>query len=246
MVRVAARRNRRSPSTRTLPSHTGMRSRSTGIAWERWLELWQQIPLSHIPGYPYWEPQVFRALSENFGVLLRVYSYYAKLSWLRSFASSDTHALTVGGAEWAQFVTDCRMTSAKFDEVQVNKQQIAGTGTAGAYLPEFLSSLLALAFWRGNSFAEGSAEAINIARRERRLRPLPYCIGLVLREHVVPLAHRDSSQRFRARCAPHPPPPSFPVLTPPRPPLPSRPPPSHRSPRYLWRRTSSRLARGRR
>ena len=171
-----------------------------GIAWERWLELWQQIPLAHIPGYPYWEPQVFRALSENFGVLLRVYSYYAKLSWLRSFSSSETHALTVGGAEWAQFVTDCRMTSAKFDEVQVNKQQVSGTGTAGAYLPEFLSSLLALAFWRGNSFAEGNADAIHLARRERRLRPLPYCIGLVLREHVVPLAHRDSSQRFRARC----------------------------------------------
>ena len=72
------------------------------------------------------------------------------------------------------------MTSSKFNETQVSKQQAVGTGTLGAYLPEFLSSLLALAFWRGNNFAEGNAAAIKMARRERRLRPLPYCIGLVL------------------------------------------------------------------
>ena len=177
-----------------------------GITWEHWLELWQEIPLDHLPGYPYWEPQVFRSLTEHFGVLMRVYSYYAKLGWLRSFSLADVdadgikneHTLTIGVSEWAQFVLDCRLTSSKYDEEHVSRK--LPQGTAGAYLPEFFSSLLSLAFWRGNSFVDDSnPENLKMARRDRRLRPLPYCLGQVLKEHVVPLAHRDSSQRFRAR-----------------------------------------------
>jgi len=169
-----------------------------GVTWECWLELWHQIPLAHIPGYPDWEPQAFRSLSENFGVLLRVYSYYAKLSWLRSWGSTEqAHALSIRGTEWAQFVSDCNMSSSKFGDTQLLNR--VGYGTPAAFLPQFLSSLLALAFWRCNNFAISNLHAARTATQENPLRPFAHCLSLALREHVIPLAGRDTSQRFRAR-----------------------------------------------
>ena len=40
-----------------------------------------------------------------------------------------------------------------------------------------------------------------VARREFRVRTLPECFVAALHNHVLPLAQRDSSQRFRARLA---------------------------------------------
>lgn len=191
------------PSTHVLSCLLGVNLAVScaGISWEQWLDLWQEIRLDHLPGYPYWEPQVFRLLTEHFGVLVRVYSFYAKLGWLRSFSSRDDnagdHILNIGAAEWAQFVLDCRLTSSKFDEEHASPHQ--PRGRTCAYLPEFLSSLLSLALWRSNKFFDHlSPEILKPAQRNRRLRPLPNCLSQVLKDHVVPLAHRDSSQRFRA------------------------------------------------
>ena len=49
--------------------------------------------------------------------------------------------------------------------------------------------------------ARAQTEAIDAARREFRLRALPDCFASALHNHVLPLAQRDSSQRFRARLA---------------------------------------------
>ena len=46
-----------------------------GVSWEQWLKLWPQVKLAGLPGFPFWERQVFSALSDNLGVLLRIFSY---------------------------------------------------------------------------------------------------------------------------------------------------------------------------
>ena len=49
-----------------------------GVSWEQWLSLWHALDFSSLPAFHLWERDVFRALSKTFGVLLRVYSCYAK------------------------------------------------------------------------------------------------------------------------------------------------------------------------
>ena len=60
-----------------------------GVSWEQWLKIWPQVRLASLPGYPYWERQVFRALSENLGVLLRVFSFYSKVTLMRLLSSAS-------------------------------------------------------------------------------------------------------------------------------------------------------------
>ena len=70
----------------------------------------------------------------------------------------------------------------------------------GAPFACFLSGLLGLAFWRANAGRGAETATATSVRGARRLRPLPECIGSALRDFVLPLARRDTSQRFRARC----------------------------------------------
>ena len=59
-------------------------------------------------------------------------------------------------------------------------------------------------FLEGGSDAfleEGNVEMIELARRQFRVRALPEAFHSALQNHVMPLAQRDSSQRFRARIA---------------------------------------------
>ena len=83
------------------------------------------------------------------------------------------------------------------------RQLTIATGPAAfATFAEFLAGLVKLSFWRANAFLEeGNTEQIEIARREFRVRTLPECFIAALHNHVLPLAQRDSSQRFRARLA---------------------------------------------
>ena len=93
-----------------------------GLEWERWLEIWNETTLSQIPGYPDWEPEIFRTMCKNFGLLLRVFSYYTKLSWLRSFDEFESgeeqvgHSLALDDTGWTHFLTDCRLNLSKAHE----------------------------------------------------------------------------------------------------------------------------------
>ena len=108
-----------------------------GVSWEQWLKLWPQLKLAGLPGFPFWERQVFSALSNNLGVLLRIFSYYAKQTLKRllgagmgtasaganaigavaSGAGSKQHTsgmtLVIGKHEWLAFVRDCKLFSKK-------------------------------------------------------------------------------------------------------------------------------------
>ena len=97
-----------------------------GVTWDQWLKLWPQVRLAQLPGYPYWERQVFRNLSENLGVLLRVFGFYAKMTLLRVLTSGPlssrgsangagaaSHTLVMGKMEWLGFVKECKLFSKK-------------------------------------------------------------------------------------------------------------------------------------
>ena len=167
---------------------------------------------SRLPGYDAWEREVFGLLSEHLGVLFRVFSFYAKLSSVRTMtepgapAGSPLQGLALHSVEWLIFVKDCQLTSLKLETPQLIEllpQSADPSGApAGAPLASFLSGLLNLAFWRSNAGLGGDARTATagLARGERRLRPLPECITTALRDFVLPLARRDTSQRFRARC----------------------------------------------
>lgn len=93
-----------------------------GVSWEQWLKLWPQLRLAGLPGFPYWERQVFSALSDNLGVLLRVFSFYAKQTLMRLLSSGGagatgsvpprfTRTLLLGKMEWLGFVKECKVTT---------------------------------------------------------------------------------------------------------------------------------------
>lgn len=168
--------------------------------------------LAGLPGYPYWERQVFRVLSENLGVLLRVFSFYAKATLLRLLSSSSnapegsapiSRSLVLGKMEWLSFIKECKLYSKKLGNERSLRQLTMAPGPAAfATFPEFLAGVVKLSFWRANAFLEeGNTEQVEIARREFRIRGLPDCFVTALQNHVLPLAQRDSSQRFRARLA---------------------------------------------
>ena len=121
-------------------------------------------------------------------------------------AGSPLQGLALHSVEWLIFVKDCQLTSLKLETPQLIEllpQSADPSGApAGAPLASFLSGLLNLAFWRSNAGLGGDARTATagLARGERRLRPLPECITTALRDCVLPLARRDTSQRFRARC----------------------------------------------
>ena len=48
------------------------------------------MTLVGLPGYPHWERAIFSLLSEHLGVLLRVFSFYAKLTLLRTLSSGPS------------------------------------------------------------------------------------------------------------------------------------------------------------
>ena len=181
-----------------------------GITWEQWLKLWPHVRLAGLPGYPYWERQVFQALSENLGVLLRVFSFHAKRTMCRILTTSAagtlpsvSRTLVLGKMEWIAFVKECKLFSKKLGNERTMRQ-LTLNPSPGALVsfPEFLAALVKLAFWRANAFLEeGNTEQIEVARREFRVRGLAECFVAALQNHVLPLAQRDSSQRFRARLA---------------------------------------------
>ena len=186
------------------------------MTWDQWLKLWPQVRLAQLPGYPYWERQVFRALSENLGVLLRVFGFYAKMTLLRVLTSgplsqrgaakgagASAHTLVMGKMEWLGFVKECKLFSKKLGNERTLRQlATTGSGAAFATFPEFLAAVVKLSFWRANpQLDEGDSEEIEAARREFRVRGLPDCFINALQNHILPLAQRDSSQRFRARLA---------------------------------------------
>ena len=182
------------------------------MSWEQWLKLWPQVTLNNLPGFPYWERQVFRALSENLGVLLRVFGHYAKMTLLRTLTSSPdgksasggaANALVIGRLEWLTFVKECKLFSKKLGNDRTQRQlTISQAQAATATFPEFLAAIVKLSFWRANpALEEGNTEMIDAARREFRVRALPDCFVAVLHNHILPMAQRDSSQRFRARLA---------------------------------------------
>tara|TARA_B110001452_G_scaffold257609_1_gene251972 strand:- start:4722 stop:7094 length:2373 start_codon:yes stop_codon:yes gene_type:complete len=152
-------------------------------------------------------------LSENLGVLFRVFSFYAKLSSVRalteaSAATGHSHQdLVLHVPEWLSFVSDCQLDSTKLEASQIVEllpQPVGATGVpSGASFVGFLGGLLSLSFWRTNNGLNGKS-ATSVAafvRGERRLRPLLECVGTVLKDRVLPLARRDTSQRFRAMLA---------------------------------------------
>lgn len=181
----------------------------TGIAWQEWLSLWQDMGASRLPGFATWERDVFRLLSEHLGILFRIFSFYAKLASVRALAElaapagPDLQGLVLHSVEWLIFLKDCKLTTSKLGTahtVELLPQPVDSAGApAGAPFVSFLSGLLGIAFWRANA-GRGAETATAVVRGTRRLRPLPECISSVLRDSVLPLARRDTSQRFRARC----------------------------------------------
>lgn len=109
--------------------------------------------------------------------------------------------------EWLSFVSDCQLNSSKLDEAQIAEllpQPVGAAGVpSGAPFVGFLGGLLNLSFWRTNNGLNGkNATSVSaLVRGERRLRPLLECVGTVLKDRVLPLARRDTSQRFRAMLA---------------------------------------------
>ena len=157
---------------------------------------------------------MFRALSENLGVLLRVFGFYAKMTLLRTLTSgplshrsnstgASSQVLTIGKMEWLGFVKECKLYSKKLGNERTLRQLTLAPGPAAlATFPEFLAAIVKLSFWRANpTLEEGNSEQIEASRREFRVRALPDCFVAALQNHVLPLAQRDSSQRFRARLA---------------------------------------------
>ena len=65
-----------------------------GVSWEQWLSLWHALDFSSLPAFHLWERDVFRALSKTFGVLLRVYSCYAKRALLRALCAASSSCAT--------------------------------------------------------------------------------------------------------------------------------------------------------
>uniref|UniRef100_A0A7S3AS85 Uncharacterized protein n=1 Tax=Haptolina ericina TaxID=156174 RepID=A0A7S3AS85_9EUKA len=170
-----------------------------GVTWERWLALWNEMVFMQIPGYPDWESEVFRTVSKHFAQLLRIFSHHAKQTWLRSFGEAKAleireHVLALDTSEWIHFLADCRLNPSKaHEDCDCHSEDDAEESRRAIHMPAFLSRILALSFWRANSSSQPG-------RLEKR-RPLPQCLAQVLRDHVLPYAHRDNSQRFRAILA---------------------------------------------
>jgi hypothetical protein len=134
-------------------------------------QVWSQMDLKHVYGFPLWEEGVFKLFHDNFEQLSSIFDYYAKSGTAGS--SSSGALLTMQQTELQTLALDTGMTTDKFSmtrvinifkradqvdgtikESKVNKNVLEGenakAGDKGLELHEFFEAVVMLAFQRAN------------------------------------------------------------------------------------------------
>ena len=173
----------------------------------------KQLDLQGLYGFPLWEQEVHDLLHNAFRELSSIFRAYCKS--LGEGNSEESKTMDI--EEFHDFVVDCGLETGGaattggnqavgqyygFEHMkeQFSKADKSGKGLAGPAanseltLYEFLNVLTRVSFWRLNpEFGELTME------HQEFLLPVPQCLDKMLRECVLPKAHRDDAAEFRAK-----------------------------------------------
>jgi len=167
-----------------------------------WLETYQQVELSGLYGFPTWEKEVHDLMQAQFAELASIFRSYC-----RSAGESASDAAVMSMDEFHDFVVDCGLETNNgqpytFNDMkaQFSKADKSGKGQAGPppnkelVLPEFLNLIVRVSFWRLNpEFGELTME------HQEELLPVPVTLDRLLKENILPRAHRDDAADFREK-----------------------------------------------
>eukprot|EP00966_Prymnesium_polylepis_P192657 4465652-Prymnesium_polylepis.1 len=76
------------------------------------LQAWERLDLSLIPGFPIWEQAVFETLLPNTAPLLSIFAHYCRSSLGTDSDESALCLVTIAG--WKRVVADCNVVTKSF------------------------------------------------------------------------------------------------------------------------------------
>ena len=155
----------------------------------RWKWLWGQLcdEISAVHLWPSWEVQAFELLRSGLARLSAIFSYYVKAGWT---CINVERPVLMDAEAWADFVADCGMATAEFDDERLQSyydERAERNGGQPLNVIQFIGLLIRLAFLRLHpDYEEGHLDTPGMT-------PVPQCVDLLLKTCVYPRASSDPS-----------------------------------------------------